>query len=132
MRWPEVFHYTVDTDKTIDEAVAAVEASLKQHKFGVLWQLDLPKKLQEKGVDYAQPYRILEVCNPVEAKRVLTQNPLVGYFLPCKVVVYGDNGQTKIGMPKPTVMMGVVNDPALAEIAQGVEDTLIKALEEAK
>ncbi|MBL0385630.1 DUF302 domain-containing protein [Tumebacillus sp. ITR2] len=127
-----MFHYTVDTDKTIDEAVAAVEASLKQHKFGVLWQLDLPKKLQEKGVDYEQPYRILEVCNPVEAKRVLTQNPLVGYFLPCKVVVYEDNGQTKIGMPKPTVMMGVVNDPALAEIAQGVEDTLIKALEEAK
>ncbi|MBL0385614.1 DUF302 domain-containing protein [Tumebacillus sp. ITR2] len=127
-----MFHYTVDTDKTIDEAVAAVEASLKQHKFGVLWQLDLPKKLQEKGVDYEQPYRILEVCNPVEAKRVLTQNPLVGYFLPCKVVVYEDNGQTKIGMPKPTVMMGVVNDLALAEIAQGVEDTLIKALEAAK
>lgn len=128
----EMFHYTVVTEKTIDEAVAAVEASLKNHKFGVLWQLDLPKKLQEKGVEYDQPYRILEVCNPVEAKRVLTQNPLVGYFLPCKIVVYADNGQTKIGMPKPSVMMGVVNDPALAEIAQGVEDTLIKALEEAK
>lgn len=43
-----------------------------------------------------------------------------------------DKGQSKFGMPKPTVMMGVVNDSALAEIAQGVEETLIKALEEAK
>ncbi|KEO81408.1 DUF302 domain-containing protein [Tumebacillus flagellatus] len=127
-----MFHYTVETNKGIDEAVAAVEASLKNHKFGVLWQLDLPSKLQEKGVDFATPFRVLEVCNPVEAKRVLEQNLLVGYFLPCKVVVYQDAGMTKIGLPKPTALMGVLKDPELEEIAQGVEETLIQAINEAK
>lgn len=126
-----MFHYTVDTEKGIDEAIKALEQSLKNHKFGVLWTMNIPEKLQEKGVEFSQPYRVLEVCNPVEAKRVLSQNSLVGYFLPCKVVVYEENGKTKIGLPKPTALMGVINDPELEGIAQGVEDTLIKAIDEA-
>lgn len=127
-----MFHYTVETNKTVDEAVQAVEASLKNHKFGVVWTMDIPAKLQEKGVEFDKPFKILEVCNPVEAKRVLTQNSLVGYFLPCKVVVYEDNGSTKIGMPKPTILMDVVNDPALKEIAASIEETLVLAINEAK
>lgn len=127
-----MFHYTVETDKSIDEAVQAVEDALKKHKFGVLWKLDLTSKLQEKGLDFNQPYRVLEVCNPVEAERVLSQNNLVGYFLPCKIVVYETAGKTKIGLPKPTALMDVLNDAQLQEIAQGVEATLIEAVNEAR
>lgn len=127
-----MFHYTVDTEKGIEEAVQAVEDALKNHKFGVLWKLDLTSKLQEKGLDFNQPYRVLEVCNPVEAGRVLSQNSLVGYFLPCKIVVYEVDGKTKIGLPKPTALMDVLNDAQLQEIAQGVEATLIEAVNEAR
>ncbi|WP_134704405.1 DUF302 domain-containing protein [Ammoniphilus sp. YIM 78166] len=127
------FHYTVTTDKTIDEAVSAVEANLKEHKFGVLWQLDLPAKLQEKGVNsYTTPYRILEVCNPVEAARVLNQNELVGYFLPCKITVYESEGKTKIGLPKPTAMIGLLDDNQLKSIAKDIEDVLVDVLEQSK
>ncbi len=45
--------------------------------------MDLKKKLDEKGVDFERDYHILEVCNPEEAKRVVTESPLVGYILPC-------------------------------------------------
>ncbi|GAX89839.1 DUF302 domain-containing protein [Effusibacillus lacus] len=127
-----MFHYSVETDKSVDEAVAALEESLKDRKFGVLWKLDIPAKLQEKGVDFTSPYRVLEVCNPHEAKRVLSRNKLVGYFLPCKIVVYEDQGKTMIGLPRPTMLMDVVNDPGLKEIAQSVEETLIEAVNAAK
>lgn len=127
------FHYSVSTNKTVDEAVQALEASLKNHKFGVLWKMDIPAKLQEKGVEFDTPYRVLEVCNPHEAKKVLSQNRLVGYFLPCKVVVYEDHdGTTKIGLPRPTVLMQIINDTALSDIAQGVEASLKQAIDEAK
>jgi uncharacterized protein (DUF302 family) len=126
------FHYSVVTEKTVDEAVQSLETTLKENKFGVLWQLDLPAKLHQKGVESDMPYRVLEVCNPHEAKRVLTQNPLSGYFLPCKVVVYKSEGKTHIGLPKPTALMNVLGDPALRGIAQGVEATLKKAVNEAK
>lgn len=127
----QAFHYSATTDKSLDEAVAALEAALKERKFGVLWQMDIPAKLKEKGVDFDKPYRVLEVCNPHEAKRVLTQNPMVGYFLPCKVVVYEHEGKTVIGLPKPTTLMGVIGDEGLMETAERVEATLKEAVDEA-
>lgn len=127
----DLFHYSRATEKSVDEVVAALESALAARKFGVLWKLDLPQKLQEKGVDFDQPYRVLEVCNPREAKAVLTENPLVGYFLPCKVVVYEDGGQTHIGLPRPTVLMDMVGDKALFETAERIEGTLKEAVDEA-
>lgn len=125
------FQRSVHTTKSVDEAVDALVNTLKEHQFGVLWQMDIPQKLQEKGVEFDLPYRVLEVCNPREAKQVLTTNPQVGYFLPCKVVVYDDNGQTCIGLTRPTVLMGVVGDSRLNETAQRVETALQAAIEEA-
>lgn len=92
--------------------------------------MDLPAKLREKGVDFDTPYRILEVCNPHEAKRVLTANPLVGYFLPCKIVVYESNGMTHIGLPRPTVLMDIIGDVALKEIAREIELALREAIDQ--
>jgi len=93
------FHYSVVTEKNVEQAVQALEGSLKTNKFGVLWHLDLQAKVKVKGVDFETPYHVLEVCNPHEAKRVLTQNPLVGYFLPCKIVVYEANGRHTLDYP---------------------------------
>lgn len=127
------FHYTVETDKPINEAISAIENNLKENKFGVLWQLNLTETLQKKGVDsYTTPYRILEVCNPVEAGRVLSHNSLVGYFLPCKITIYEEEGKTKIGLPKPTAMIGLLNDSELENIAQEIEKVLIGVLEKSK
>lgn len=128
-----MFHYTVDTNKTVEEAISSLEQNLKEEKFGILWQLDLPAKLKEKGVEsYRNPYRVLEVCNPVEAAKVLGINELVGYFLPCKITVYESNGITKIGLPKPTMMVGMIDDPQLKEIAENIESTLMNVLDESK
>lgn len=127
------FHYTVTTNKGIDETIAALEQNLKEQKFGILWQLDLPAKLQEKGIDtYKNPYRVLEVCNPFEAARVLNVNELVGYFLPCKITVYESEGVTKIGLPKPTALVSMLENDELKAIARDIEATLIQVLDKSK
>ena len=126
------FHYSVVTDKTIDAAIQSLEETLKANKFGILWQMNIPEKLQEKGVEFDMPFRVLEVCNPHEAKRVLTQNPMVGYFLPCKIVVYELAGKTHIGMPRPSVLMNIIDDPTLETLAQNVEASLKKSIDEAR
>lgn len=61
------FQYSASTTKSLDEAVQALETALKERKFGVLWQMDIPSKLKEKGVHFDNPYQVLEVCNPHEA-----------------------------------------------------------------
>ena len=125
------FHYTVETNKSIDETVKALETTLKEEQFGVLWDFDLTAKLQEKGMDFDSAYRVLEVCNPKEADRVLKEDKVTGYFLPCKIVVYEDEGKTKIGLPKPTTLIELANNEKLNEIATDVEKRLIRSIDQA-
>lgn len=124
-----MFHYTVETDKNIDEASEVLEAQLKEEKFGVLWNFDLKGKLNEKGLEFDRDFRILEVCNPQEAQRVLNQNVMVGYFLPCKMVVYKDGDKTKIGMPKPTSLVTMVDDEEITNMAEDIEHRLIACMD---
>ncbi|MCY9694211.1 DUF302 domain-containing protein [Paenibacillus alginolyticus] len=124
-----MFHYTVETKKSPEQAIADLQESLKEEKFGVLWQLDMKEKLNEKGVEFDQTYHILEVCNPVEAKRVLSENALVGYFLPCKIAVYEEDGTTKIGMPKPTALIGLVENEQLMALARDIENRLVTCVD---
>ncbi|TLS38870.1 DUF302 domain-containing protein [Pseudalkalibacillus caeni] len=126
------FHYTVDSSKGMEETVSSLEQNLKEEKFGILWDFDLTGKLQEKGMDFNTPYRVLEVCNPAEANRVISKNKLVGYFLPCKIAVYEDNGQTKIGMPLPTTLIELADDPELTNIAKDIEERLIGCIDKSK
>lgn len=119
-----MFHYTKEVSLSVEEAIAQLEESLKQEKFGVLWQFDIKDKLQEKGLDFDKKYVVLEVCNPHEAKRVLEEESLAAYFLPCKIVVFEENGQTKIGMPKPTALIGILGNEKLEELAADIEKRL--------
>ncbi|PQD94638.1 hypothetical protein CYL18_13330 [Pradoshia eiseniae] len=128
-----MFHYTVETSKSLADALQSLEESLKEDKFGVLWKFDVKDTLKNKGFELENPYMILEVCNPKEAHKVLSANELVGYFLPCKIVVYQDNqGKTKIGMPKPSTLIEMVDDDTLKEIASDIEDRLIACMDKAK
>ena len=127
-----MFDYTVTTDKGFDQTVEYLKKALTERKFGVLWELDVPSKLKEKGVEYAGPFRILEVCNPLRAKGALEANVRAGYFLPCKVVVYAEDGKTKIGMPRPTVLIGLLGDESLRQVAEEVEADLAAAMDAAQ
>lgn len=126
-----MFDYTVETEKSIDEAVNALGNALQEEQFGVLWDFNLQETLQSKGFDYEHEYRILEVCSPKAAADLLGKNQQVGYLLPCKIVVYDDHGQTKIGMPKTTDLLGLVGDESLQGTAEDVETRLASCMDKA-
>jgi uncharacterized protein (DUF302 family) len=124
-----LFHYTVETTLSIEDAAQKLEENLKEEKFGVLWHFNVKDKLQEKGLDYNDDFLILEVCNPKEAMEVLSVNKMIGYFLPCKIVLYTDEGKTKIGMPKPTEFVKLLQDQNLEQKAKDIEDRLIGCMD---
>jgi uncharacterized protein (DUF302 family) len=127
-----MFHYTVDTSKTVEEAIESLEENLKKEQFGLLWQFDIKEKLQDKGLEFDQSFRVLEVCNPFDAQRVLEENQLVGYFLPCKIVVYESDNGTKIGMPKPTALVDLTGDESVKRYAEEIEERLIECINQSK
>lgn len=97
-----------------------------------MWQFDIKDTLQKKGFEFDQPFNVLEVCNPKEAQRVLSQNKLVGYFLPCKIVIYEDEGTTKIGLPRPSSLIQMIEDDSLKEFALDIENRLIACIDKTK
>lgn len=124
-------NYTVTTDKTVTEAVQALQETVKANKFGVLHIHNVQETLNEKGVPFANECQILDVCNPHKAKEMLSTDMLMSMVLPCKISVYTDNKQTKISMMNPTSVFSKVND-SLDDLAKDVELSLKNIIDQAK
>ena len=125
--------YVVETTKDVETAARDLEAAVKRNKFGVLHVHNLQQTLKEKGVDFPNACKILEVCNPQRAVEVLTRNMGVNMALPCRISVYQEGGKTKIGMVRPTALLGLFpGAAALKGVAEEVERETIKMIEEAR
>lgn len=125
--------YLVKSHKSVEQATADLEAAVRKHGFGVLHQYDLKKTLAGKGVDLPHECRILEVCNPQQAARVLKADMGMNIALPCRISVYEDGSETWIGMAKPTALLaGLSQAPGLREVAEEVEKATISMIEQAK
>ena len=126
-------YYIVDTDKTFEDASAALEAEVKQLGFGVLHIHDLGKTLRSKGVAFAEECRVFEVCNPGQAAKVLAVDMQLNMALPCRISVYTEKGSTRIGLIRPTQMLSALSsDPALNEIAKEVEAKTMQMIDNAR
>lgn len=119
------------TEKSFEEAVDSITESLKERNFGVLWQLNFKDKMAEHDIDFPNNFMIFEVCNPQKANEVLTKHIEMGYFLPCKMVVYEKDGKVRIGTARPEMLMGMAGYDDLGDIAKEVEKILIEAIDAA-
>lgn len=125
--------YVVNTKKDVATAARDLEEVVNRNKFGVLHVHDLQKTLKEKGVDFPNACKILEVCNPQRATQVLTGNMAVNMALPCRISVYQQGGKTKIGMIRPTALLALFPEAAhLKSVAEEVERETMRMIDEAK
>ncbi len=125
-------YYVVDTDKSFEQAAADLDEAVKRNGFGVLHIHDLGNTLRSKGVDFAEQCQVFEVCNPQQAAKVLASDMRLNMALPCRISVFTDDGQTKIGLIKPADMLGTLTeDETLAEVAKEVEVKTIQMVDEA-
>jgi len=124
--------YIVTTDKSVAQAVEDLKHAVAAHNFGVLHVHNLKETMQKKGVEFDQECCILEVCNPHKAKQVLNADMSMNMALPCRISVYEDAGETKIGMLRPERLLAALSDSVeLREIAREVEDITIKIINQA-
>ena len=125
--------YVVSSNKSVEQATTDLEEAVRRNGFGVLHQYDLKKTLAGKGVELPHECRILDVCNPQQAARVLTADMGMNVALPCRVSVYEDGGQTRIGMVKPTAMLASLSDSLeLRRVAEDVELAIARMIDSAK
>lgn len=123
--------HIVESAKPPDRLAADLERAVARHKFGVLGVHDLKAKMAEKGVDFPRECRIFEVCNPHQARKVLEANPQISTALPCRISLYEEGGKTRLATLKPTDMIGLFPNPELEGVAEEVEATLVRIMDEA-
>jgi uncharacterized protein (DUF302 family) len=125
--------YVVTTDKPFEQAAQDLDTAVKQNQFGVLHVHDLGNTLRTKGFDFSEQCRVFEVCAPGKASQVLAIDMNLNMALPCRISVFTEQGQTKIGMIRPQPMLGMLSDHAgLQAIAQEVETQIKTMIDQAK
>lgn len=125
--------HVVETKKDVATAARDLEDAVKRNKFGVMHVHNLKQTLKEKGIDFPNACKILEVCNPQQANKVLSQNMAVSMALPCRISVYEEGGRTKLATMLPTAMLAMFPGSAsLKSVAEDVEKNILKMMDEAK
>ncbi len=119
------------TTKSVEEVAQALEAVVPAHKFGLLHTHDMKATMANKGVEFGPECRVFEVCNPHHAAAVLGENIEVNLALPCRIGVWNDGGQTKVGTLLPTQLMGIFGDsPTMAKTAAEVEEVMLAIIDD--
>jgi len=115
----------------MNEIQTELEASAARNKFGIIAVHDLQQTLHNKGVDLAIECKVYEVCNPVQAKKVLDADGALSTALPCRISVYGGPGGYTLATLLPTAMMQSFNKPELSAVAQEVEAVIVTMMKDA-
>jgi uncharacterized protein (DUF302 family) len=118
------------TDKSVTATAAALEAAVQANHFGVMQVHNLQESMNKKGVAFNNECLIFEVCQPQQAKKVLEQSMSVSTALPCRISLYREDDKTVLATLKPSLLLAMFNVPQLEEVAQEVEMTLIKIMQE--
>src|SRR6266550_2749372 len=122
--------FKLSTDKSVSEAAAALQAAVQANRFGVMQVHNLKETMAKKGVDFGRECLIFEVCQPQQAKKVLEENMSISTMLPCRISLYEEGGKTILASLKPTALLAMFNVPQLEGVAQEVEETIIKIMNE--
>jgi uncharacterized protein (DUF302 family) len=123
--------YKLTSNKTVSETATALHTAVEANHFGVMQVHNLKETMNKKGVEFVNECLIFEVCQPQQAKKVLDENMSVSTALPCRISVYEEDGKTMLATLKPSTLLAMFNTPQLAEVAQEVEDTIVKIMNQA-
>ncbi|MDF1877707.1 DUF302 domain-containing protein [Sulfurimonas sp. SAG-AH-194-L11] len=88
--------YKTSTKTPLQRVKDEFEEHTKEKSFGVLGSYEFKKILHSKGFDLEKDITVYEVCNPNAALKILTAFPEISAYLPCRISVYEENGETVI------------------------------------
>ena len=124
------YYFSKTLNTSFDEAVQRTTDALKTEGFGIISEINLHEKLNEKlGVNFKK-YRILGACNPEYAYKALMIEEKIGTMLPCNVIVIDQgNGKTEVSAVNQGASMMAIKNIDLESIASEVTEKLKRVIE---
>lgn len=120
-----MYGFNVTLKTTMADAEAKVREALMAEGFGVLTEIDVQKVMKAKLDVDRSGYKILGACNPNLAHQAIEAEPDIGLLLPCNVLLREEsNGDITVGFMDPVAVLGMIDNPAIAEVAPIVRGKL--------
>ena len=100
-----------------------------QNGFGVITEINIKEKLEEKlGVDFIN-YKILGSCHPPSAFESLEIELDVGMLLPCNFVLWDNgDGSTTIATLKASNLLSVLENKNLDSVGLKVDNLITSVM----
>ena len=124
------YGFSKKLDMPYEQAVTKATAALKEEGFGVLTEIDVKATLKKKLDADFRRYVILGACNPPFAYQALQAELEIGLLLPCNIIVYeAEDGGSVVSAMNPMAALGVVDNPAMNDVAEQVTAKLKRAVD---
>jgi uncharacterized protein (DUF302 family) len=121
----------ISTSKTVSATAAALQAAVAANHFGVMQAHNLKETMLKKGVEFNRECGVFEVCQPQQAKKVLDEDLSLSTALPCRISINEDGGTSILATLKPTTPLAMFDVPRLNAVAQEVETTIVRIMQDA-
>lgn len=86
--------HTIKGNRKREIVAAELESTAKEFGFGLVGSYDFKAILERKGFPIEREITVYELCNPEAAQRALQKIPEVSAFLPCRLSLYEEGGQS--------------------------------------
>ncbi len=103
-------------------------SKLKEKWFWLVTELDLSKIFKNKLWEKIGEYHILWVCNPWYSYKLYKIDPMMGWILPCKVVLFTKEDKNFIWLVKPTIQNNFLENDVFKNVIEEVEEILIEII----
>ena len=121
--------------KVINGTILDVENLLREkllnNGFGVITEIDIKEKLEDKlGVDFRN-YKILGSCHPPSAYESLDIDLNVGILLPCNFVVWDNkDGSATVTTIKASSLLSVLKNSELNHVGEKVDKLVSSVMDQ--
>lgn len=115
--------YKTKTDLPLESVKSQLEEKAKAIGFGVLGHYDFKSILESKGFPIEHEVTVYELCNPAGAQKALRAAQDISVYLPCRLSIYEDDGQTVLStIGVDAIVDGVGGDEELKAFMMDIFD----------
>lgn len=105
----EMFTYQISSKLPIEKITEKVPAACEEKKFALLQTYVYHEIVESKGFPIDRKVFIYEICQAKTAAAMMTDFPNFAIFMPCKLAIYENNGETIISTMNMEIMLKAVS-----------------------
>lgn len=106
----EMFTLKMVSNQSIEKIAQHVPAECEKNKFALLQTYIYHEIVESKGFPIKRKVFIYEICQAKLAAKMLTSNPEFSIFMPCKIAMYENEGQTIISTMNMEIMLNAIKE----------------------